>query len=140
MTGARFATIDAYVAQFPADVRKVLQRIRATIRRAAPAAAETISYNMPAFRSDDGIVYFGTFKKHIGIFPPVKDAALQNRTRKYRGEKGNLQFPFDQPMDYVLIADIAKSQLRPLAGKRAAEPAKTKKEAQTLVFHCDASS
>jgi uncharacterized protein YdhG (YjbR/CyaY superfamily) len=128
MTGARFATIDAYIAQFPADVQKVLQRIRATIRRAAPAATEAISYNMPAFRSDNGIVYFGAFKKHIGIFPPVKDAALQNRTRKYRGEKGNLQFPFDRPMDYVLIADIAKSQLRPPAGKRMVKPAKTKKK------------
>jgi uncharacterized protein YdhG (YjbR/CyaY superfamily) len=128
MTGARFATIDAYIAQFPADVQKVLQRIRATIRRAAPTASETISYNMPAFRSDSGIVYFGAFKKHIGLFPPVKDAALQSRTRKYRGEKGNLQFPLDQPVDYVLIADIAKSQLRPLAGKWTAKPAKTKKK------------
>ena len=34
--------MDEYIAGFPQDVQKILEKIRLTIRRAAPAAEETI--------------------------------------------------------------------------------------------------
>ena len=126
MTRVPFATIDAYIASFPNDFQKALKRIRATIKRAVP---EAISFNIAAFRLGQKVVYFGAFKKHIGLFPPVRDAKLQSRICAYQGEKGNLQFPLDRPMDYALIAYIAKSQLRPRREEAAKKrPAKKKRK------------
>jgi uncharacterized protein YdhG (YjbR/CyaY superfamily) len=63
--------IDEYVSQFPADVQAVLEKLRATIRKAAPAATELISYQMPAFKQHGILAYFAAWKKHIGLYPPL---------------------------------------------------------------------
>jgi uncharacterized protein YdhG (YjbR/CyaY superfamily) len=105
--------IDDYVSGFAPDVQRVLQRIRATVRKAAPAAEETISYQIPAFTQDGVLVYFAAFKTHIGLYPPVRgDAAIQKAVAPYAGEKGNLRFPLDEPIPYALITRIVKLRLR----------------------------
>ena len=104
------ATIDAYIAAAAPDARPVLTRIRREVRKAVPDATECISYRMPALRTPKVFFYFAAFKKHIGIFPPVKGSAtLQRRLARYRGPKGNLQFPLDEPMPYALIVQVAKA-------------------------------
>ena len=60
--------IDDYIAGFPGDVRELLEKIRATIRKAAPAAEETISYQIPAFRLDGNLIFFAAYKQHIGLY------------------------------------------------------------------------
>jgi NAD(P)-dependent dehydrogenase (short-subunit alcohol dehydrogenase family) len=60
------ATVDQYIASFPADVQAVLRAVRATIRQAAPQAEERISYRMPAMFQNGVVVYFGAFKRHLG--------------------------------------------------------------------------
>ena len=105
--------IDEYVSGFAPEVRLILERIRSTIRRAAPGAQETISYQIPAFRQNGVLVYFAAFKKHIGFYPPVRgDAALEKAVGRYAGEKGNLRFPLDEPIPYALIARIVKLRAR----------------------------
>lgn len=105
--------IDDYVSGFAPDVQRVLQRIRATVRKAAPAAEETISYQIPAFTQNGVLVYFAAFKTHIGLYPPVRgDAAIQKAVAPYAGEKGNLRFPLDEPIPYALITRIVKLRLR----------------------------
>lgn len=110
---------DAYVATFPPEIQTILQKIRATIRRAAPLAEERISYRMPAFFQNGVLIYFAAFRNHIGIFPPVKgNPALIDALAPYAGPKGNLQFPLNQPIPYPLITRIVKnrlSQLQPSA-------------------------
>ena len=106
------ATIDAYIAASAVDVQPILQRIRETVRKAAPRAEERISYRMPAFFDDGVVIYFAAFKKHIGIFPPVRDPALQQQLAPYAGPKGNLQFPLAKPIPYALITKIVKARLR----------------------------
>ena len=63
--------IDGYISQFPTDVQAILEKVRATIRHAAPEAKETISYLMPAFKLHGILVYFAAWKKHIGLYPPT---------------------------------------------------------------------
>ncbi len=63
--------IDGYISQFPADMRAILEKVRATIRHAAPDAKEVISYQMPAFKQHEILVYFAAWKKHIGLYPPI---------------------------------------------------------------------
>jgi len=48
-SSASIATINEYIADFPEDIQKKLQEMRATIKAAAPAAQEKISYQMPTF-------------------------------------------------------------------------------------------
>jgi uncharacterized protein YdhG (YjbR/CyaY superfamily) len=114
------ANIDDYIASFTPDVQKILQKIRVTIRQAAPDAQECISYNMPAFTLQGTVVYFAAFKKHIGFYPPVRGGAkLAKAISPYAGEKGNLRFPLNQPMPYTLIARIVKLRVRQNLSKRA---------------------
>jgi len=106
-------SVDDYIAAFSPEVQTILQRIRLTIRNAAPAAQETISYNMPAYTLGGVLVYFAAFKKHIGLFPPVRgDARLEKAISIYAGEKGNLRFPLDQPIPYGLIERIVKFRMK----------------------------
>ena len=114
-------TVDEYIAAFPPEIRSILRKIRATIRREAPDATEKISYNMPTFFLGRVIVHFGAFKKHIGLFPPIRDPELMNQTLDYRGEKGNLSFPLDQPIPYALIGKIAKARIAEIRQKKIAK-------------------
>ena len=115
--------IDEYIAAFAPEVRSILNKIRLTIRQAAPQAEEKISYKMPAFTLDGDLIYFAAFKKHIGIFPPVRgDESLSKELSRFRGEKGNLKFPLDQPIPYALIRRVVrfrvKEHRKSLAAKR----------------------
>jgi uncharacterized protein YdhG (YjbR/CyaY superfamily) len=106
-------TIDEYIAGFPPDVQSILRKIRLTVRAAAPQAAEKISYRMPAFAQDGILIYFAAFKGHIGVYPPVRgDDKLIKEIWRYRGEKGNLKFPLDEPIPYKLISRIVKLRVR----------------------------
>ena len=114
--------IDGYIAQFSADVRAILERVRETIRRFAPEATETISYQMPAFKQHGMLVYFAAWKKHIGFYPPVSgDKALEKAAARYAGPKGNLQFPLDEPIPYDLIGRIVKRRVDQDTAKAASK-------------------
>jgi uncharacterized protein YdhG (YjbR/CyaY superfamily) len=113
-------SVDAYIAGFPAHVQLVLQRIRRTIRAEAPRAEEVISYGIPMFKFDTPLVYFAAFKKHVGFYPPVVGStALLKQAAPYKGPKGNLKFPLDEPMPYELIRRLVRARLRAVGGKLA---------------------
>jgi uncharacterized protein YdhG (YjbR/CyaY superfamily) len=111
------ATVDEYIAAFPPEVQSILQNIRATIKEAAPEAREKIGYNMPTFALKRDVVHFGAFKNHIGLFPPIRDPDLKSQTLDYRGEKGNLRFPLDQPIPYALIGKIVRARVSEIREK-----------------------
>ena len=105
--------IDSYISQFPPDIQAILEQVRATIRRAAPEAKETISYMMPAFKQRGILVYFAAWEKHIGLYPPISgDQALEKAVARYAGPKGNLQFPLNEPIPYDLIERIVKLRVK----------------------------
>ena len=106
------ANIDDYIAAALPEVQPILEKIRGTIRNAAPAATEKISYQMPAYALNGNLVYFAAFKKHIGFYPPVRDKALIAEASAYAGEKGNLRFPLDKPIPYALIGKLVKARVR----------------------------
>lgn len=111
-TRAKPKDTDEYIALFPPDVQAILERIRQTVHNAAPEAQETISYGIPAFTQHGTLVYFASFKKHIGLYPPVAgDAEIEKAISPYAGEKGNLRFPLNQTIPYDLIERIVKLRL-----------------------------
>ena len=106
-------SIDEYIADFPQPVRDILEKIRLTIRRAAPDAEETIKYRMPTFTLKGNLVHFAAFKKHIGFYPtPTGTEKFQKELSVYKGAKGSVQFPLDKPTPYRLISKIVKFRVK----------------------------
>ena len=101
--------IDTYISGFPKEVQIILEEIRTTIRQAAPDAAETIKYAMPTFVLNGNLVHFAAFKNHIGFYPvPSGIDAFKNELSVYKGAKGSVQFPINEPMPLGLISKIVK--------------------------------
>jgi uncharacterized protein YdhG (YjbR/CyaY superfamily) len=105
--------IDEYIAGFPNDIQEKLQKIRMTIRKAAPKAEEKISYQIPTFALCGNLVHFAAFKKHIGFFPTSSGTReFQQELSIYKGSKGSVQFPLDKPIPLGLISRIVKFRLK----------------------------
>lgn len=101
------ASIDEYIASFPGDIQALLEKLRLTIRLAAPDAMEKISYGMPTFYLNGNLVHFAAFKHHIGFYPtPSGISAFQGELGKYKTSKGAVQFPLDKPLPLELVKKI----------------------------------
>ena len=106
---AGFSSIDEYVATFPEATQEMLETLRATIKAAAPDAREKISYQMPTFDLKGNLVHFAAFEKHIGFYPaPSGIEAFKDELSIYKGAKGSVQFPIDEPLPLELISKIVK--------------------------------
>ena len=104
----QFRTIDEYIKIFPQDVQSILERMRQTIRKAAPEAVEAISYQMPTFKlNGKSLVYFAAYKHHIGFYPvPSGIKAFKKELSQYKTGKGSVQFPIDKPVPHDLVKKI----------------------------------
>ena len=108
-------TIDHYIADFPPDVRAILKKIRATIRKAAPGAQESISYRIAAFKLDGKpLVYYAAWKRHTSLYPIT--AAIRrahaNELEAYETSKGTVRFPLARPVPASLVARLVKARIR----------------------------
>jgi len=105
--------MDAYIKTFPKDIQVILNKVRATIRKAAPDAEETIKYRLATFTLNGNLVHFGAFKNHIGFYPtPSGTATFRNALAPYVFTKGSIHFPLDQPIPYDLIASIVEFRVK----------------------------
>ena len=105
--------IDDYVDRFPKEAQQRLQKMRMTIKKAAPKAKEAISYGIPAFTLDRNLVWFAAYKSHIGFYPGASAiAAFKKELSPYKGAKGSVQFPFDEPLPLVLVSRIVKFRVK----------------------------
>lgn len=108
-----FANHEAYFATCTVEAQHLLLQIQQQVEAHIPDAQRCIGYNMPAFKRERIFFYFAAFKKHIGIYPPLNDdAALVAQTARYRGPKGNLSFPYSEPLPLDLIAQVAVALAR----------------------------
>jgi uncharacterized protein YdhG (YjbR/CyaY superfamily) len=102
-------SIDGYIKTFPMEVQKKLKGLRQAIKIAAPEAQERISYGMPAFYLKGNLIYFAAYQNHIGLYPtPNGIRAFQKELSKFKGAKGSVQFPMDEPLPLALIGRIVK--------------------------------
>lgn len=109
ITKTSSTTIDEYISGFPSDVQVVLQTLRQTIHQAAPDAVEKISYGMPTFTLKGNLVHFGAFKTHIGFYPtPSGIEKFKDELAVYKGAKGSVQFPLDEPLPLDLVRRIVE--------------------------------
>jgi uncharacterized protein YdhG (YjbR/CyaY superfamily) len=110
MNNTKPVDIDSYIEGFPEKTQKILQQVRAAIRKAAPGAEETISYGIPTFKLyNTYLVYFAGYDHHIGFYPaPIGMETFKKDLANYKTGKGSVQFPLDQPMPLDLITRIVK--------------------------------
>lgn len=102
-----FDSHESYFETLKGDTKVRLQAIQKKVESLIPGATKCISYSMPAFRDQRVFFYFAAFKKHIGIYPPVsQDKALIQELAPFRGPKGNLSFPLNQPLPMPLIERV----------------------------------
>lgn len=112
------ATVPDYLASLEPAQARVLKSVIALVRKTVPKAELVISYGIPAFKSGRVFMYCAAFKRHIGIYPPVKgDAKLVRELRPYANAKGNLSFQLDAPMPMPLIARVASALARQYADR-----------------------
>lgn len=116
------SSIDEYIAACPAEVRAKLIAMRRTIQEAAPAAQEKISYQIPTFTLHGNLVHFAAFAKHIGFYPgPSGIAKFARELSKYKGAKGSVQFPLDEPLPLPLVSRIVKFRVEENLAKAVAK-------------------
>src|SRR4249919_625017 len=106
------SSVDEYLAGLPDDRRAVMEALRRTVKAAAPEAAETIAYQMPALRSHGGqfLVSYAAYKRHYSLFPAsgAVVAALGNELTPYLAGRGTIQFPASQPIPLDLVRRIVE--------------------------------
>lgn len=99
--------IDKYIKSFPEEIQQILEQLRNEIKKAAPDAEETFSYKMPAYKYFGMLVYFAAHKNHIGFYPaPSGIIKFKEELSVYKGAKGSVQFPLNNPLPLKLIAKI----------------------------------
>ena len=102
-------TIDEYILQYPPEVQALMNALRTTIREAAPAAGEKISWGMATFVLHGNLVHFAGEKKHIGFHPaPSAMEAFANELSEYHTSKGTVQFPYERPLPLELISRMVR--------------------------------
>jgi len=115
----KVTTIDEYISQCSKDVQSLLQKLRQTIKEAAPEAEEAISYGIPTFKLRGNLVHFGASKNHIGFYPtPTGIEAFKKELSQYEGAKGSVKFPLNKPLPLDLVTRIVEFRVKENLAKK----------------------
>lgn len=129
-------TVDEYIAVASPLVKEHLTKLRIAILSAAPDAQEGISYEMPVYKQEGAVVFFGGFTKHVSLFPgPEAIAALKEELAEYKTSAGTIQFPVSKPIPVTLVKKIVKLRVKAnllVAKAKAKEKEKKAKEKKKL--------
>jgi uncharacterized protein YdhG (YjbR/CyaY superfamily) len=110
MANVEYTTIDEYIARYDGEIFQILNKTRDTIRDAIPDATEKISWAMPTYHLKRNLIHFAAAKNHLGIYPGAEAMAhfvANGAFDGYKTSKGAVQFPYNMPIPYALIAEVA---------------------------------
>jgi uncharacterized protein YdhG (YjbR/CyaY superfamily) len=112
-------TIDEYLSTVSKDHRVALEKLRQTIRNAAPKAEECISYQLPTFKQNGMLVSFGAWDNHCAFYPGAKAIELhRDELKKFSLSKGTIRFQPDKPIPQTLVRKIVKERVAENEAKR----------------------
>jgi uncharacterized protein YdhG (YjbR/CyaY superfamily) len=122
--GVKPGSVDEYISSQSEEIQPILFKVRETIRTAAPDAVEKIAWQMPTYWQSENLIHFAAQKKHLGIHPGyLERIPFKDRFAAYKTSKGAIQFPYDKPVDYELIADIVRWRVSCVEGKKMIDEA-----------------
>ena len=104
-------SVEDYLAALPEAPRAALEKLRKTIKTAAPEATETISYQMPTFKLQGRfLVSYAAFKDHCSLFPASEKVmeAYGEELKPYFSGKGTIRFTVDEPLPAALVKKMVK--------------------------------
>jgi uncharacterized protein YdhG (YjbR/CyaY superfamily) len=106
----KYSSVDEYVADFPPNIREILNNLRRVIKESALQAEESISYGMPGYKlNGKALIYFAAWKKHIGLYGASSAVdAFKQELSPYKVLKGTIQLPLDKPIPLNLIGELVK--------------------------------
>ena len=108
-----YSTVDEYIALAEPKVKKALKDIRKAIKTTVPNAEEVISYQIPGYKYHGMLVFFAAWKDHISLYPaPWSAESLKKEMSVYKGSKGTIKFPIDEPMPLTLIKRMVKYRVK----------------------------
>ena len=125
-----YKSVDEYISAQPEELRDALQRVRSTIRKAVPEAAEVISYKMPTYKlRGNRVLYFAGWKQHYALYAATDSvvAAFKNELAPYEIDKGTIRFPLSAPVPVKLIERIAKFRAKEVVEREEAKATARKK-------------
>jgi uncharacterized protein YdhG (YjbR/CyaY superfamily) len=110
---AKPKTIDEYLAALSDDKRMALEKLRKTIKSAAPKAEECISYQIPAFRQNGMLVGFSAAANHCSFFPMNSTTvkAFKDELKDFDTSKGTIRFQPNKPLPVALVRKLVKARI-----------------------------
>jgi uncharacterized protein YdhG (YjbR/CyaY superfamily) len=105
--------VDEYLAAVPEGVRQVLEKLRKTIRSAAPNAEEGISFQVPAFKYHGPLVFFAAFRNHCSFYvvsKPIMEA-FSSDLKPWDTSGTTIHFSAKHPLPASLVKKIVKARI-----------------------------
>jgi uncharacterized protein YdhG (YjbR/CyaY superfamily) len=106
--------VEEYLDGVPEPARSTLNKIRATIRSAAPPeATEAISYRIPTFKYKGPLLGYAAFPNHCSLYPMSTAVmeAFKNELTGFYTSKGTIHFPVDKPLPAALVKKLVKARI-----------------------------
>lgn len=114
-------TVDEHLDRAPEPQKSTLNELRQTLRQILPAAAEVVSYGVPAFKVEGKAVSgYAHFKNHCSYFPHSGSVLpeLADELQPYEWSKGTLKFPIDESLPSSLVVRLVEVRLAQLGLRR----------------------
>ena len=115
----KFDSVAAYLRTVPPAQRAALQRLRKTIRAAAPKATEVISYGIPMFKHHGMLVGYAAFQEYGSLFMSTAlPQAFKKALAPYQTSKGTIRFTVDKPLPAALVRKLVQARVAQNEAKR----------------------
>jgi uncharacterized protein YdhG (YjbR/CyaY superfamily) len=115
MKASKAKTVDAFVAESPAEARPVLEQIRTVVKAAVPGVEETMGYGKPYYKYHGWMTGVTLYTKHLGV--EIWDG-LSEKDREelealgYKTGSKNFQIQYDQEVPAELLTRLVKAQAK----------------------------
>ena len=111
---ARTETVEAYLKALPKNVRETLEKLRQTIKKAAPKSEEKIWYHIPSYMYKGPLVHFAAFKDHCSLIGVNRNmiASLAKELEHFRTTGTTIHFTPDHPIPATIVRKIVKTRMK----------------------------
>lgn len=107
----RAKNVADYLAAAPKAQRPALNKLRSTIKAAAPKATESISYGMAGFKHNgESLMHFAYWRDHVALYGNFDAHAAQLKAYDQSG-RGTYRFPVDRPLPYRLVTKLVRTRV-----------------------------